>query len=283
MSLRVEIRHPGPPAPVPFQTARGTCVTRTVRLEAGGTLMQQVARVMEADGCDSGIIVLDHLRMGPYRFVGPDKSTDGIHAAWYSAPRGGDLATIGAGTAIVGRRDGAWWLHAHARWTEDGAAIPVAGHLLPDEVVLPEAAEVKLHAFRGGAFDVSVNKETQFSIFHPTGGQSTGNAVIAKVNPHHDISTSIRQIAEGARFRAADIFGIGSLIGASFADGAPSMISSISEVFLRQPARLEHGDLTLPIYCVDPEGGHFAGPLSPVNHPVCVTFELLIIQDPSDA
>jgi len=277
MSLPVEIRHPGPPASAPFKTARGLCVTHRVRLGAGGSLMQHVADVMDAHGCDSGVIVLDGLRMGPYRYVGPDRSSDGVHAAWYSPPRAGAQATIGAGTAIVGRRDGAWWLHAHAVWTEDGHAALIAGHLLPDEVVLPETVEVTLHAFRGGAFEVSLNPETQFPIFHPTGGQNNGNAVIAKVNPHHDVSTSIRQIVRTAGFQAAEIFGVGSLIGASFTDGAPSMISSISEVFVMQSARFEQDELALPMYCVDPEGGHFSGPLALGSSPVCVTFELLII------
>jgi predicted DNA-binding protein with PD1-like motif len=278
MSLQIEICHPGPAAPAPVQTAQGTAVTRTVRLEAGGILMQQVARVMEAEGCDSGVIVLDGMHMGPYRYVGPDRSTDGIHAAWYSEQRAGDAARIRQGTAIVGRRDGAWWLHAHALWDTEGGP-PLAGHLLPDEVTLSETVEVTLHAFRGGVLDVSLNAETQFPIFHPTGGGRSGNAVLAKVNPHHDISTAIRQIATDAGLRSARIFGVGSLIGARFVNDAPAMISSISEVFVMQGARLEADSLDLPMFCVDPNGDHFQGPLSPGTSPVCVTFELMLIGD----
>src|SRR6056297_1097650 len=279
MSLRVDIRHPGTPASAPFQTAMGTVVSRDVRLEAGGILMQQVARVMEAEGCESGVIVLDGMAMGPYRYVGPDRSTDGIHAAWYSAPRAGEAARIQAGTAIVGRRDGDWWLHAHAVWDEVGCGAR-AGHLLPDEVTLSEGANVTLHAFTGGVFDVSLNEETQFPVFHPTGGQDSGNAVIAKVNPHHDISACILQIASDAGFRSARVFGVGSLIGAEFTDGSTAMISSISEVFVMQDAYVDSGEITVPMYCVDPEAGHFSGPLAPGKSPVCVTFELLMIEDP---
>lgn len=80
------IRHPGPKRSDRILSARGTVTTRTVTLPRGSVLMQAVAQAMDDAGCDSGVMVLDGLRIGPYRYVMPGPSHDADHAAWYSAP-----------------------------------------------------------------------------------------------------------------------------------------------------------------------------------------------------
>ncbi|NVO24431.1 hypothetical protein [Donghicola mangrovi] len=274
MNSREVIRHPGPPAPEPYSVARGTAHQVSVTLPKGAVLMQAVADAMEAAGCDSGVMVMDGLQMGPFDFVMPGHSNDGVHAAWYSATHSRTSGRIEAGTAIIGKRDGAWWLHCHAVWrSEAGTEI---GHLLPDAVTLSADCEVTLIAFSGGAFDVSMNAETLFPIFHPTGGAAQGNALIAKVNPHHDIHQTLTTILQGSGFAHATVYGIGSLIGAVFAEGTP-MASPISEVLIAPQARWD-GALTLPMICVDPAGDRFSGEISAGTSPVCVTFEVLVLE-----
>lgn len=272
---RDAIRHPGPAAIAPYSVARGAARRVQVTLPKGAVLMQAVSDAMDAAGCDSGIMVFDGLALGAFDFVMPGPSNDGVHAAWYSATHSRASGTITDGTAIVGKRDGAWWLHCHAVWTsENGREI---GHLLPDAVTLAADCTVTLVAFDGGAFDVSMNEETLFPIFHPTGGTATGNAVIAKLNPHVDAHDAITRILSQTGFARATVYGIGSLIGAHFAD-APSMASPISEVLIAPQATWD-GALTLPMICVDPAGQQFAGELTPGTSSVCVTFELLVIEE----
>lgn len=55
------------------------------------------------------------------------------------------------------------------------------------------------------------------------------------------------------------------------------MESSISEVFVMEGALVSGGKTHLPMFCVDPEGSHFQGPLVNGQSPVCVTFELMLI------
>lgn len=268
------IRHPGTPAPQPWTTARGTASTRRVTLPKGAILMQAVADAMDAAGADSGVIEVDGLGIGPYRFVGPGPSSDGLHAAWYSPPRGGERATITHGTAIVGRRDGAWWLHCHAVWQDGDTAW--CGHLLPDEVTVAEESTVTLHMITGAVFDVSMNEETRFPIFHPTRGTPQGNAVLAKLAPHKDITEALEEIAAAAGFAKARVLGIGSLIGAHFQQGA-SMASPISEVLIL-PGATTGTETHLPMHCVDPDDAQFSGALLRGKGPVCVTFELMLIE-----
>ncbi|MGQ3486807.1 hypothetical protein [Roseovarius pacificus] len=269
------IRHPGPPAPKPYVVARGRVRKLPVTLQGGRSLMDAVADVMEKTGSDSGVIVVDGMDIGPYDYVMPGPSDDGVHAAWYSATHHGSQARIRHGSAIVGKRDGAWWLHCHAVW-EEGDSVK-CGHLLPDDVTLPNDAGVVLYAFNGGAFDVSLNEETLFPIFHPVDGASDGNALIAKVNPHHDIHQTVSQIVRDAGFARAEVLGVGSLIGARFEAGAP-MESPISEVVITPVAQWAEGELRLPMYCVDPDDGQFSGDIVAGGAPVCVTFELMVIE-----
>ena len=277
MNSRSLIRHPGPETSPRILQARGEGETLQVTLKKGRILMEAVAEAMTAADCESGVMIFDGLQMGPFDYVMPGPSNDGIHAAWYSARKSGNHATILHGSAIVGRRRDDWWLHCHAVWQEGSSRA--CGHLLPDDVVLAADAPVTLIAFRGGAFDVALHAETQFEIFHPTGGQTTGNALIAKVHPHEDIHSAIRRLITNAGFAQAEVYGVGSLIGAAFTEGRP-MRSPISEVLIL-PGAVWNGALRLPMYCVDPAGDQFSGDLVAGHAPVCVTFEVMILERPA--
>ncbi|MFW2543903.1 DUF296 domain-containing protein [Primorskyibacter sp. 2E107] len=274
---RDRLRHLGPPAEVGFRAVHGHARSMPVSLPAGQTLMEAVADVMDRAGCDSAALTVDGMAMGPFAYVMPDTCDDGVHAAWYSETREGSQARIRFGTAIVGRRDGAWWLHCHAVWEEAGAIF--CGHLLPDRMIVVEDSTVMLHTFDGGRFEVALDEETRFPIFHPVGSGKggQGNALLAKVNPHHDVHGAITAMIEEAGFENTRILGIGSLIGARFAEGG-DMASPISEVLVL-PGAHWNGRLHLPMHCVDPEGRQFDGVLQPGGGPVCVTFELMIVED----
>lgn len=269
------IRHPGPPVPDRITSARGHARRRSVTLPAGATLMGAVADAMGAAGCDSGVMVLDGLRLGAHAYVMPGPSPDADHAAWYSATHRGEGARLDHATATVGRRNGAWWLHCHAVW--HGPHGAVCGHLLPDDVQVAEDATVTLHAFDGGGFEVRRDRETNFDIFHTTGGRAAGNALITRIAPHEDAHAALVTLAREAGFARAEVLGIGSLIGARFESG-PSMVSPISEILITPGATWAGGALHLPVHCVDPAGGQFAGVLVPGGGPVCVTFEAMIIE-----
>lgn len=269
------LHHPGPPVADRILSARGQVTERRITLPRGAILMEAVAEAMDAAGCDSGLLDVTGLRMGPYAYVMPGPSKDAAHAAWYSDTHLGNAAHIDHGTAIVGRRDGVWWLHCHARWVEAGSSH--MGHLLPDRVTLAQDAQVTLQAFTGGAFAVQHDPETNFPIFHTTGGQDTGNAVIARIAPHEDIHAALTTLIADAGFDRARVHGIGSLIGAQFVD-APAMASPISEVVIPGAGVFANGALALPMACVDPAGGMFTGMIRPGTSPVCVTFEALVVE-----
>ena len=266
---RDRLRHPGPPANSPCTVARGSVRRLSVTLPRGAILLEAVAQALPL-GCTCAAMDLSGAWIGPFDYVMPDRSTDGVHAAWYSETHHGTEACLQHATAIVGTRDGAPWLHCHALWGDHHC-----GHLLPDAVTLAKDADVTLYAFDGGGFDVALCPETLFPIFHVTGGQAQGKALIAKVNPHHDLATTLAHSARDAGFQSPRILGIGSLIGARLAEGR-DMTSPISEVLIPGAVPFDPTG-GLPMICVDPAGGLFRGTLTPGGAPVCVTFEALIL------
>ncbi|WP_265516557.1 hypothetical protein [Nitratireductor luteus] len=244
-------------------------------LPQGTVLMEAVAAAMDDLGCDSAVLRLDGLEMGPHNYVMPAASPDEDHAAWYSAVHSGKAARLENATAIVGRREGRWFLHCHALWAAD---TPKAGHLLPDQVIIAAPAHVTGLAFDGGFYDVTPDAETNFSFFRPRATETPArrNAAIVTLAPHEDLHTAIAELRAGLGLSAPAVMGIGSLIGARFTD-APSMPSPISEVLLLNGAGFDaDGQPTLPALCVDPEGNLFEGNIALGGAPVCVTFELIL-------
>lgn len=275
MNSRDVIRHPGPETDLRMVSAMGEVSRHSVRINAGQILLSAVAQLMDNAGCNSGLIVLDGVNIGPFDYVMPSYSNDNLHAAWYSETHSCKAARLNNATAIVGQRDGAWWIHCHAFWdTDKGVGM---GHLLPDKVTVAVDATVTLYAFEGGSFDVALDPETAFPIFHVNGEErGHGNAFIAKINPHMDIYTAIHKLITEAGFAHASIFGIGSLVGARFEEGRP-MECPISEVLV-SPGASWDGSLKLPLHCVDTENEFFYGNVMKGEAPVLVTFELMVVE-----
>ncbi len=275
MNRAERITHPGTPGPIRQHVVPGLVRRVPVRLAAGRILMDAVAEAMDAIGCDSAMLLLDGLPLGPYNYVMPRfGSPDGIRVAWYSDTHSGTATTLDHAVASVGRREGAWFLHCHAVWDADTAA-PKSGHLLPDQVTIGEDATVTALAFTGGVFEFTPDEETRFSFFRArptTPPQDIPNAAIATLAPFEDLRTVMPDLASPYGADDAQLFGLGSIIGADFAEG-PSMESLASEVLTLPGASPRR----IPLHCVDPDGGMFRGDLLPGAGPVLITFELMLV------
>ncbi|PVB60107.1 hypothetical protein [Labrenzia sp. 011] len=278
MSRSHLIRHPGPPTVPRRHVVTGAAEPLSFRLGKDEMLMDAIARTMDTVGCDGAVVRLDGLTMGPYKFVMPDTSPDEEHVAWYSQTHAGERAIVTQGTAIVGRRNGDWFLHCHAVW-EDPQHGRRAGHLLPDQVTIGAGYSGGGYRFDGGCFDVTADAETNFSFFRPRRLKDTGavNAAIVSLAPHEDLPTAVAELSGELGLGNSVVLGIGSLIGADFSEG-PSMDSPISEVLFLNGARGggPKGPF-LPTFCVDPAGNFFEGAILPGKAPILVTFELLLV------
>lgn len=270
--------HPGPEQQPRFTLAPCDVRLASLSLAAGHTLLDAVAGAVEAEGADSACVVLDGVPLSALNYVMPDGPMDRNHAAWYSETHRERGIRLTRGTASVGRRDGDWFLHTHAMWMTGRACM---GHLLNDQCVLAQDCRVRAWLIAGACLEVAPDPETRFPLFRPAPRNPVDapRAALLTIRPHEDLRRTIEAACAEMGLADASIHGIGSLIGAGFAD-APPMSAPLSEVLLLDGCIVEDGScLNLPLACVDPAGAIFEGDLNVGEGPVCVTFEMLIVAE----
>ena len=279
------IQHPGPVAQERTTVVAGTARTVAVRLEPGHAVDVAIANGLADRGCIGGFVMLRGGTCDPFRYVMPAASPDGLHAAWYSgtfAPDG-PVAIERAG-AIVGWRDGKPFVHCHGIWnTLEGTRM---GHLLAPDTLITQPIEVTGIGLESVSFKALPDTETDFTLFEPVTmaedvkERAGPRALLAKVRPNADIATAIGGICLRHGISRADVYGIGSLNGVRFADGG-RVEAYATEVLIREGGvETVHGVLktNLEVDVVDMDGGFPPGTLVHGDNPVCITFELVIVE-----
>jgi predicted DNA-binding protein with PD1-like motif len=278
------IRHPGPSSAQRSSVA--PCGVQALRLElkAGDSMNHAVTHAFANAGFSSGYVDLQHVRLASLRYVIPAPAPDETHAAWYSetfAPQG--AATIEAAGLIAGMRDGEPFVHCHGIWQlTDGTRH--GGHLLPHDSILAENATVVAWGVAGAAFVASDDAETNFKLFSAQPGAPGSltavlpRAVACTIRPNADIANAIEDICNRHGFAAAQVSGVGSLVGVDFTDGR-HVASYATEVFITDGRVLPKdgtAHCVLDVALVDLDGNLHHGTLARGQNPVCVTFELMI-------
>lgn len=274
-TLRRPMAHPGPRAekrvemlPVRLQPVEGT-------LRAGELVMDEVARLFREAGLRGGVLTMKGGSCEPFRFVIPDVSHDGSHAAWYSetyAPEGG--GTIDRAVAIVGEREGAPFLHCHGRWRPADRAMPKAGHLLPFETIV--ADDITVSGLGTTAlFDSVPDAETAFTLFSPRGfADEAPNGLLLRIRPGEDVVQSVEAACASAGITRARVHGIGSVNVVVYADRR-TVPCHATEILI-EGGTLGDAQTRLPVTVVDIAGETTSGILAKGENPVGVTFELVV-------
>jgi predicted DNA-binding protein with PD1-like motif len=279
------IHHPGPVVLERTTVVTGRAVPLRFVLEPGDAVDVAIAKGFADRGCIGGFVMLRGGTCDPFRYVMPAASPDGRHAAWYSgtfAPEG-PVRIERAGT-IVGWRDGNPFVHCHGIWnTPQGTRM---GHLLGPDTGVTESIEAIGIGLEAVTFKALPDPETDFTLFEPVtvavdmAGRTGARAVLAKVRPNADICTAIGDICLSHRIASAVVYGIGSLNGVRYADGG-RVEAYATEVLIRE-GRVEsvHGrpSTSLDVDVVDMDGRISSGTLVPGDNPVCITFELVIVE-----
>jgi predicted DNA-binding protein with PD1-like motif len=251
-------------------------------LKPGLSLNAAIARQLSKANMKAAALVLEGGAFAPFHYLMPALSTDGYHAAWYSetfSPAG--ETKLLNGNATFGERDRAPFIHCHAIWIQhDG--MRCAGHILPHETMISRP----IRATAWGVEDVRMvsepDEETAFTLFHPVPAKPLGaskgtRTVIARVGPNEDIIETLEAICRKHGIAKAILRGgIGSLIGARYADG--SKVEDIAtEVFVTDGFVSAYSTGTyLEIAMVDTKGNITHGSLLRGENPVCITFELCL-------
>jgi predicted DNA-binding protein with PD1-like motif len=277
------IHHPGPASPERTANVTGTPIPLRFVLERGQTVGAAIAKGFAASGCIGGFVTLRGGKCDPFRFVIPAASPDASHVAWYSntfAPAG--PVEIKRACAIAGQRDGKAFVHCHGIWeTPEGTRI---GHMLAPDTMVAEPTEVTGIGLRGATFKALLDPETNFTLFEPVPvteaikERAGPRVLLAKVRPNEDISIAIEDICSRQGIGRANVYGIGSLNGVRFTNGA-RVESYATEILIHEGSvESPHGQprTSLQIDGVDMDGEIFSGRVVHGDNPVCITFELVI-------
>ncbi len=283
------IQHPGP-----VGTQRVDAVPVHVRpvdliLQPGRALLPALVQAMEAaaPGCTSAVLRLHGGTLAPFAYVMPALSKTPDHAVYFSdrfdAP---GAVTLRDASVTFGQRDGAPWLHCHARWA-DADGTPHCGHLLPDDAVLAAPMAATAWLIDGAAFTVVPDAETGFTLFRPLPRppvrDAAPNALAMRVAPNEDICSALEAVCAAHGIRHAVVRGgVGSTVGAAFDDGR-EVEPFVTEVLVQQgrigPGADGRPQAQLDVSLVDHTGGLADGRLARGANGVLVTFELVLQPD----
>ncbi len=273
------IAQPGPPAPERLQwvAARGRAFSFT--LEAGLPLLEAARRGFVAEGFAGGVLNIRGGALGLFAYVMPALSKTGENAAFYSDSfRPAGITRLKMGAMTLGQRDGAAFFHCHALWTEaDGHAS--GGHILPEETIVAEPG------IDGALFAAEPDPETNFKLFGPvasaaTGAKTTSRAFALRLRPNQDFAGALEAFCREHGIVQAKLHGgVGSIIGARFADGR-IVKPFATEMAVRSGviAPGAGGSLAaeLDVALVDYTGGLAEGRLLRGDNPVLMTMELVL-------
>jgi predicted DNA-binding protein with PD1-like motif len=270
------LTQPGPVHPRRIDSFGGEAESLSFSLRAGVSLLEAATGPLVAAGWRGGTLTFSGGGFDPFRYVMPGPPDDASHVAYFSAPRApAGITRIEQANATFGWHEGKPFLHCHAVWTEaDGARR--GGHILPAETIARESVTVHAWGFRHIALETSLDTETNFNLFQPSGLSEPGaRAVIARVRPNEDIVTAVEAVARAHGLRDATIRGsLGSLIGSHFGDGT-TVPDDATEVLVRAGA-VSDGGATIDLLAVDALGHVHEGRLKRGENPVCITFDLVL-------
>jgi predicted DNA-binding protein with PD1-like motif len=254
-------------------------------LEAGLSLLEAVRRGFAAAGFAGGVLRWTGGALGPFAYVMPALSKTPDHAAFYSESfRPAGVTRLKLAAMTLGQRDGAPFFHCHALWTEADGRMS-GGHILPEETVIAEPFAVEAFGIDGAAFAAEPDPETNFKLFGPvpftaTGVETTSRAFALRLRPNRDFAGALEAFCRERGIISAKLHGgVGSTIGARFADGR--IVEPFATELAVRSGVIVSGtggalEAVLDIALVDYEGGLAEGGLLRGDNPVLMTMELVL-------
>jgi len=279
------IPQPGRPAPERIQWAEARGRAFSFTLQAGVPLLETASRGFAAAGFAGGVLNIGDGALGPFAYVMPALSKTGDNAAFYSEtfrPEG--VTRLRTGAMTLGRRARAPFFHCHALWTEASGRAG-GGHILPEETVVAEPFAVEAFGIDGAVFTAEPDPETNFKLFGPvpsaaTRAETTGRAYALRLRPNQDFAGALEAFCGERGIANAKLHGgVGSIIGARFADGR-IVEPFATEMAVRSGVIVAGADgtpeATLDVALVDYTGGLAVGRLIRGDNPVLMTMELVL-------
>jgi predicted DNA-binding protein with PD1-like motif len=283
LNAQGHVIQPGPALDPRLIASTGKARRLAFELPVGLSLLDSVAEGLKRagePGCKGALLSLEGGAFGPFHYVIPSLAVSPANAAFYSetfSPAGETL--LETGRLTFGARDGLPWLHCHGLWTEADGKLS-GGHVLPEQAIIARPIAAVAWALDAAAFDTRHDKETNFNLLGPVSDAPTGRgetaAVAVRLKSGEDFAQSLAAVVRAQGWQtAAVIGGVGSIVGATFADGR-TVSPRPTELFVRHGA-VSRQDAVLDVAFVDHLGGRYEGLLA-ADNPVLMTMELGLLR-----
>jgi predicted DNA-binding protein with PD1-like motif len=280
---------PGRPEAQRVESVDGPALEAAFVVPAGATLLEGIAAGMARAGLRCGTVRLADVEVASLQYVRPAPASDGEHVAFYSETHRVERPVrLQQLVATFGEKDGRPFVHAHGLWF-DGRGRLEGGHLHNDAVRVAADAPARAWGLAAAAMAVEFDEETRFSLLRPRlAGEAapppacTRRCVVAKVRPNEDLLAAIERVAAAHAIASARIAGsVGSLVGATFADGREVADVATEILVLRGAVESASGTprATLEIALIDPRGDIHVGTLARGGNAVLICFELVLVED----
>lgn len=276
------IKQPGPVEAERHFVSLTEAVPVTICVEAGQAILPGIAAELAKRGGTSAYLQVQDASVSALEYVMPAPSPDADHTAWWSETHTlGDTGRILQAGLVFGWREGGAFIHCHGAWT-DADGILQAGHMLPDRCILSAPTTFTGWLFPDARFEGRFDPETNFTLFQPVGEAHLpdAKAALVRLRPNVEIGQELAHICATLGWSKADIHGIGSLIGAAFANG-DTLESYATEFLVRQGAiNLEDPQSSpqIDILIVGLDGEIMQGPLRKGANAVLMTCELVLLR-----
>jgi predicted DNA-binding protein with PD1-like motif len=279
------IKQPGPPIAQRIQWVEVGGRAFTFTLESGLPLLEAARRGFAAQGFASGTLNMWSGALGPFGYVMPALSKTGENAAFYSDTfRPDGTSQLRLASMTLGSRDGAPFFHCHGLWREADGRIS-GGHMLPEETFVAEPFEVEAFGIDRAIFAAEPDPETNFKLFGPVpaaaqGTETTSRAFALRLRPNQDFASGLESFCREHGIARAKIHGgVGSTIGACFADGGvvePFATELAITSGVVAPGASGALEAALDVALIDYTGGIGEGRLIRGDNPVLMTMELVL-------
>lgn len=276
---------PGPVAAQRVQWVEAQGTFFTMHLRGGMRLLDAVQQGFAEAGCASGVLNFSAAALGSFAYVMPALSQTPDHAAFYSdmfQPAG--ISQISIAAMTFGWRDEKPFFHCHGLWREaDGKTT--GGHILPETTMIAESFEAQALGLHGAAFVGQADPETGFKLFGPVpcaATQQTGTRIFAlRLRPNQDICAALEQFCLSHDIARATLHGgVGSIVGAQFADGR-RVEAFATEMAIRSgaiaPGKDGKLEAAIDIALIDYTGTVTQGVLQRGDNPVLMTLEAVLV------
>ncbi len=274
------VQQPGPSG-ADYSMATTDIVDLDFTLAAGISLHDGLAAEIARLGLVGGYVRLLETPMTAVRYVIPGLSPDDTHVAWYSktyeAPMPGVIQDAGINCGAL--QDGPFYhCHGITRGPDGDMAM---GHLLPETCILGKPARMKGIGFKQARFNRVPDAQTGFDLFvaqQARPAPDNPEAILLRIAPNVELSKPLIECCQNAGWTRAGVFGVGSIIGAHFADDR-IMQSFATEFFVTKGEIDLSGakpQTHIEIAIVGLDGTHMEGLLKPEGNPVLITSEMIL-------